>query len=232
MRLVSHGHQRPGYMGAVGRLRQVNLLASSTAPAERLIEVMMGAPVEGGGRWQQENAFKHQVERWGFNQLDSRKVTDYPAHEVIPNPARRRIDRSLRLARVREGLARNELARDDISDKRRQRFERELQDATEQRIELEGLRPTVAKRAPLADTELAGKLVRHDGRYKTVLDTIRIACVNAEADLAGEIAPYLPRPAEAKKVLANLLASPGNIAPTRSAIRVVLAPAGTSTETE
>ncbi|MCG8420814.1 MAG: hypothetical protein MJE77_23070 [Proteobacteria bacterium] len=90
---------------------------------------------------------------------------------------------------MREGLARNELARRELDDPKRERFERELQDAMELRGQLEQLRPSQPRKAPLADTELAGKLVRHDGRYKTVLDTIRICCANAETDLAGEIAP-------------------------------------------
>lgn len=210
--------------------QQVNLLAVSREPVERLIEVMVGAPVSGGGRWRQENAFKHGVERWGMNQLDSRKVQHYDPDTVIPNPARRRLDRALRLARVREGDARSKLARLDADSPRRQRVERDLAEALAEQRELEKLRPTMPTHAPLRETELADKLVKHDSHYKTLLDTIRIGCINAEADLAGELAPHLPRAAEAKKALANLLAAPGNIAVTKSTIRVELQPAGSRAE--
>jgi hypothetical protein len=83
--------------------RQINLIAISDAPAEWLIGVMRG-------RWRQENGFKHGVERWGQNQLDSRKVHSCDPETIIPNPARRRLDRDLRLARVREGEALRRLA--------------------------------------------------------------------------------------------------------------------------
>src|SRR5690606_24452925 len=84
--------------------RQVNVLAVSREPAERLVEILWR-------RWNQENAFKHGVERWGLNQLDGRRVAEYPPGTVVPNPLRRRIDRALRVARVVDAMARRILAR-------------------------------------------------------------------------------------------------------------------------
>ena len=55
-------------------------------------------------------------------------------------------------------------------------------------------------------------------------------CANAEADLAALIAPHLRRPREAKKVVANLLAAPGQVIVTEGAIRVRLAPAANRSE--
>ena len=49
-------------------------------------------------------------QRWGINQLDGRTTEPYDPDAVIPNPARRRLDRNVRIARVTAGLARNELA--------------------------------------------------------------------------------------------------------------------------
>jgi hypothetical protein len=57
-------------------------------------------------RHKQENGFHHGVERWGINQLDGRKVDDYPPDAIIPNPARGRLDRALRLVRAEEWTAR------------------------------------------------------------------------------------------------------------------------------
>jgi hypothetical protein len=213
--------------------QQINLLAISSEPPARLVEIMMGRPVKGpprGGRWQQENGFKHGVERWGMNQLDGRRVEAYPPETIIPNPARRRLDRALRLARICEGDARSQLARLPADNRRRARIEADLDGALLLQRDLHALRPSTPKRAPLEQTELAGKLVQHDGAYKTVLDTIRIACANAESELAAQLAPHLPRPAEAKKTLANLLAAPGSIDVRRDAIHVVLAPAATRPE--
>lgn len=203
--------------------RQVNLLAVSDEDAPWLIGVMRG-------RWAQENGFKHGVERWGLNQLDARKVVAYPPDTIVPNPARRRLDRALRLARAREGEARRALASLPTDHPRRARVEKDLADAIEQQRELEALRPSTPKKAPLANTELADKLVKHASNYKTTLDSIRIACANAEADLAGELAPFLSRPREAKRALRNLLLAPGHIRLGKRTIAVTLLPAGNSNE--
>ena len=84
-----------------------------------------------------------------------------------------------------------------------------MQVVCEQQRQLLALRPSTPTKAALVDTELAGKLVKHASNYKTAIDTIRIACANA--DLAGELAPFLARPAEAKRALRNLLAAPGHV---------------------
>ena len=203
--------------------RQVNLLAVSMLPATRLIAIMRG-------RWRQENGFKHGVERWGINQLDRRKTVPYPPDTIVPNPARRRLDRALRAACIRDGDARRLLAELPDGDRRRERAERDLREALALQAQLLAARPTTPKHAPLGETELAGKLVRHDGRVKTVLDTLRIACANVEGDLANELGTLLPRATEAKKTLANLFAAPGRIRVGLRTIAVDLAPAGTDLE--
>jgi len=183
---------------------QLNLLANSKRTAVELLEVMTG-------RWKQENGFKHGVERWGINQLDGRTVQAFDPDTIIPNPARRRLDRAMRIARVREGDARTALARLDAGDEKCAAVQRDIDDALAEQARLEALRPSTPPRAALRDTELAGTLVHHTIEYKLVLDSIRIACANAESELAALLAPQLPRPAEAKKTLANLFASPGSI---------------------
>lgn len=78
---------------------QFNVLAVSDAPADELIGHILA-------RWsRQENQFKHGVERWGINQLDGRQVEQYPPGASIPNPARRRLERTLRVLRASEGEA-------------------------------------------------------------------------------------------------------------------------------
>ena len=202
---------------------QLNLIANSKRPAVELLEIM-------SGRWRQENGFKHGVERWGINQLDGRQVQAYPPDTIIPNPARRRLDRAIRLARVREGDARVALARLATTDARRVALHEELDAAVAEQAQLEGLRPSTPPRAALKDTELAGTLVHHTVEYKLALDTIRIACANAESELAVMLAPKLPRPREAKKTLANLFAAPGDIRVGKHIVDVCLSPAGTRPE--
>lgn len=212
--------------------KQVNLLAISPAPLEQLVGFLMGEPSldTPSGRWQQENAFKHGTERWGINQLDGRKVEPYPAGTIIPNPARRRNERALKIARADEGRARCALAAANLTDKRRARAEADIADAIQRRVALELARPMIPKHAPIEQTELAGKLVRHPAELKAVVDTMRIVCANVEAELADIIAPALKRPREAKKVIANLFAAPGRVDVTTSEIRVRLSPAANRSE--
>src|SRR5262249_29407058 len=153
----------------------------------------------------------------------------YPSDAIVPNPARRRLDRALRIARVREGDARRELAKLAADDARRAKWLREIDDALAQQSELESLRPATPKHAPLGETELKDKLVKHPDEYKIVIDTIRIACANAESELACMLAQHLNRPNEAKRALANVFAAPGAVHAREKTITVALQPPGTKT---
>jgi hypothetical protein len=214
--------------------KQMNVVAISTASAEQLVAILLGDPSipRPSGRWQQENAFHHGDARWGINQLDDRVVEPYPPDTVIPNPARRKLDRSLRLARVAEGDARRKLActTPALGELRRAAVEQDLAAALALQHELEALRPQTPTHAPIEETTLAGKLVRHTGQLKRIIDVIRIVCANAESELAALIAPYMKRPREAKKVIANILAAPGRVTVTDQTIHVRLAPAANRSE--
>ena len=214
--------------------KQINLVAISTAPAEQLVAILLGAaaPKIPSGRWQQENAFHHGNTRWGINQLDDRTVEPYPPGTIIPNPARRRLDRSLRLARVAEGDARRKLASTQpaLGELRRAAVIQDLAEAMELQRDLEALRPETPTHAPVEETVLAGKLVRHTAQLKIIGDVIRVVCANVESDLAALLASHLDRPREAKKVLANIFAAPGRVSVTKQAIHIRLAPAANPAE--
>jgi hypothetical protein len=234
-RLMNLGRKR----GRVRRIslrtadgNQINVLAASSLSANELVGILLGreAKDDPSGRWLQENGFKHGVERWGTNQLDGRKVELVPPGTIIPNPRRRRIERALTIARADEGRARCALAALTSDDARRERVEADLADAIHRRVHLELMRPLVPTHAPVEDTELAGKLVRHTGQLKAVVDTIRIVGANIESDLAEMIAPHLRRSREAKKVIANLFTAPGRVDVSSREIRVRLAPAANRSE--
>ncbi|MFQ5464057.1 MAG: putative transposase [Phycisphaerae bacterium] len=195
--------------------RQINLLAVSKEPAWRLIEIITG-------RWVQENGFKHGKERWGLNQLDRRKTVDYAPGTIIPNPARRRLEFSFKLADAREGKLRNKLAALKAGSPNRAELKADLEQCVALKTEIKAQRPSVPTHIPLEDSELAGELTYHDPHYKTVIDTIRIACANAESELALNLADHLRKPLEAKKVLANIFESPGDIRVNEKSITIAL----------
>ena len=207
------------FTDAGGKSRQINLLAIGKHDAKVLIEVMRG-------RWSQENAFKHGSIRWGINQLDGRTTEPYSEEAIIPNPARRRLDRALRAARLSEGKARRELKKVSADSPKRKRIQRDLAESLATQRELEAQRPLTPTHAPLKDTDLSGILRRHPDEYKVAVDAIRTACANAESELAIHLGCHMKRPAEAKKLLANLLSAPGRVHVTAHRIDVKLDAAG------
>jgi hypothetical protein len=204
--------------------QQVNLLAVSELPAEALIRGHLA-------RWGlQENQLKHGVERWGINHLDGRRVEEYPPDALVPNPARRRLDRMLKLSHTAEGEAWRNFMRAGPDDPDRAQYERDARAAMERQRELMALRASVPSVAPVSATPLAGKLRRHELGYKNVLDTLRTSLANLESDFAILLAKRLDRPREAKKLLATLFAAPGTIHIGSRAVTVRLMPAATDAE--
>jgi hypothetical protein len=204
--------------------QQVNLLAVSKLPADALIRGHLA-------RWGlQENQLKHGVERWGINHLDGRRVEEYPPDALVPNPARRRLDRMLKLSHTAEGEAWRKLVRAAPEDPARVQYERDARAAMERQKEIMSLRATVPAVAPVSATPLAGKLRRHELGYKNVLDTLRTALANLESDFAVLLAKRMDRPREAKKLLAALFAAPGTVHVGARAVTVRLMPAATDAE--
>ena len=206
--------------------QQVNLLAVSELSAETLIRSQLA-------RWgRQENQLKYGVERWGINHLDGRRVEDYPPDALIPNPARRRLDRLLHLSHTAEGEAWRRWVRAPEDDPEREYAKEDADRAMERQQDLIAQRATVPKVAKVSETPLAGKLKRHELGYKNVLDTLRIALANLESDLAVMLAPLLDRPREVKKLLATLFTAPGTVRVSSRAVTVRLAPAASDSERE
>ena len=111
-------------------------------------------------------------------------MEEYPPDALVPNPARRRLDRMLKLSHTAEGEAWRNFVRADPDDPARAQYERDARAAMERQRELMALRATVPAIAPVSATPLAGKLRRHELGYKNVLDTLRTALANLESDFA------------------------------------------------
>lgn len=201
---------------------QLNLLAHSTASAETLITIM-------AARWNQENAFKHGVERWGLNQLDGRTFKPFDADFVIPSPDRRRLNAQLLALREAEGQLHRKLLRASRPEQRVALKEELARNLEEQRA-LEEKRPDFPTHCTVEDAGIYGELMRQQDEYKAVIDTIRTACINAEADLAKQLVPGMARPREAKRLLRNLFSASGDLRVTANTIEVILDVAGNKNE--
>ena len=202
---------------------QINVLTSSPEDAAWLVRTLFA-------RWTQENAFKYGKERWGFDQLDTRQVVPYPQGTVIPNPYRANLERSRDRAAEREGKLRCRLARLASSAPERTELKATLAEVTE----VAALIKTALRRTPrhiaIEQTDLNGKLVHHQREYKLLVDTLRIAGMNAEDQLARMLRPHLSTEPEAKRVVQNLFRAAGNIQVNHSHITVTLDPSANRAE--
>jgi hypothetical protein len=214
--------------GRVRRLRvltpngkQISVLAKSEEDGEWLIRTMFS-------RWWQENGLKHGVERWGANQLDGRKVEPYEPDTVIFNPEKRRLKRKIDKLRENEGKVRRKLARVK-NDSRRAALEAELAKTLKGEARHEARYARLSDHLPVKEAGTKD-LVHHCDEYKMLIDTLRIAGSNAEAQLARWLAPHMNRPREAKRAVQNLFNASGNISVRQDVILVSLDPAGTANE--
>ncbi|MBI5549783.1 MAG: hypothetical protein HY901_38340 [Deltaproteobacteria bacterium] len=202
---------------------QLNLLTSSDEDAAWLAQILFA-------RWRQENAFKFGGERWGFDQLDSRQVEPYPAGTLIPNPYRRNLERSRDDLAEREGKLRCQIARLKAGDQKRLQLKAKLADVLETKADVMKALYNATEKIFIERTHLAETLVHHRREYKILVDTVRIGCATAEDRLARMLAEHLPRFAEAKRVIQNMLKAPGNVCVTPDKIAISLDPSGNRSE--
>lgn len=202
---------------------QLNLLTSSNEDAAWLAQTLFA-------RWRQENAFKFGGDRWGFDQLDSRQVEPYAPGTLIPNPYRRSLMKSRDDAIEKEGKLRCQIARLKAGDPERAQLKARLADVLETKALVTKALYSATEQIFIEKTHLAGRLVHHRREYKLLVDTVRIGCANAEDRLARMLADHLPRPAEAKRVIQNMLKAPGNVSVTQDKITVSLDPSGNRSE--
>jgi hypothetical protein len=229
--MVQEGRMNLGAQrGRVRRIRilmpddvQMNVVASSRQSAKWLCQTLFT-------RWRQENAFKHGVERWGINQLDGRQVEDVPPGTIVTNPRRTNLDQLLRGAKEREKTLRLQLQQLYPGHPDRSKLKRALTDNTGSQLDLVKARRKTPKKVPIEQTELHGELKQHTREYKLLIDTLRCAAQNAEAELAAGLSPNLTKPAEAKRLLQNVFAAPGGIRVSKDAITVSLDPAANRPE--
>jgi hypothetical protein len=229
--MVQEGRMNLGAQrGRVRRIRilmpddvQMNVVASSKQSAKWLCQTLFT-------RWRQENAFKHGVERWGVNQLDGRQVEDVPAGTMVTNPRRTTLEKALREAKEREKKLRLQLQQMYPGHPVRRELKSALKANRAGQRDLVKARRETPKKVPIEQTVLQGELKQHKGEYKLLIDTLRCVAQNAEAELAAVLAPNLPVPGEAKRLLQNVFSAPGDIRVSGDAITVCLDPAANRPE--
>ena len=175
-------------------------------------------------RWNQENFFRYMRAHYGLDALDTYATTDDDMGRMVPNPARRRADRTL--AEARRSLAQAEASRGKASLAGRPpnaEITRTFADAHAQIEELAQAARAISARVPLGEARPGS--VRLTPERKRIHDAIRMATYNAESALARLVGPHYARADdEARTLLREAFSMPADLQVAGSELHVRLDP--------
>lgn len=175
-------------------------------------------------RWSQENFFRYMRAHYGLDALDSYATTDDDPARIVPNPARRDADRTLRDARRQ--LAECEAAEGQASLNGRRPTPELLDAFAAARAEIDRLARTakaIPAKAPLG--QVRPDAVRITPERKRIHDAIRMATYNAESALARLLTPHYARADdEARSLLREAFRTPADLQVIGDELHVRLSP--------
>jgi hypothetical protein len=199
-RLCDNGHQ-----SAILTTRQ-------DLPAEEIADRMFA-------RWRQENFFKYMQTEFNIDRLSTYATEQADPDRIVPNPARSKLEKSLKAKKAQLGRAHirhAEQQRDGTSAAKQakgtetiERLEREC-DQLGERIK------AMEKRVPLKTILDADNIVQHETERKTITQLIKVVAYRSESCLASIVEPFFARhDDEARAFLKAVFRLPGDIIPDR-----------------
>ena len=208
---------------------QTPILTSLTELSSARIACLMFA------RWRQENFFKYSRQHQGLDQLLGYAWAEADGAQLVPNPARKQLERELQTRR--QELARREQALGQaLLDEppwgrtahglkiaqggavgQLRALEREIEALLDRRAELPSHVP-LAEAGPRAVLRL---------EQKAIIDRVKIAAYNAEEWLLDLLVRHYPNPHDVRALLRSFAELPGEIHATASGVLVTLEPPDT-----
>lgn len=165
-------------------------------------------------RWGQENFFKYMREEYALDALLEHGAEDEDPERDLPNPARGRLDRALRAAKVQLGRS---------LSKHRAGTHPDVEAADARVAELTAQRAALPQRVTVGN--LAVATVRLPARLKRLSDAMKMVAWHIETGLARAIVPHYRRSAEEGRTLVvSALHCRGDLEVTADELRVKLAP--------
>jgi prepilin-type processing-associated H-X9-DG protein len=165
-------------------------------------------------RWRQENFFRYMRAHYGLDALDAYETVSDDPQRMVPNPARREADRTVREARAVITAAEAEEGRAS-TDGRRDRSRAAEIDAAfaaarAEIAEREATARAIPAKVPLGDVH--ADAARLDPERKRIHDAIRLATYNAETALARLLVPHYRRADdEARSLLREVFTAPADL---------------------
>jgi len=187
-------------------------------------------------RWRQENFFKYMRQEYAIDALVEYGTEADDATRLVPNPARKAVEKDLRkakaeVARLEASLGAAAMDNQESLHPTMRGFK--IATGTEIGIPLRQARELVARlveqRAALPERVPVGSVktdvVRLKARRKRLSDGLKMLAYQAESDLAAQIAPFYARSLdEGRRLVLAALQSAADIEVADGELRVILAP--------
>src|SRR5713226_6752580 len=186
-------------------------------------------------RWRQENFFKYLRQEYLIDALVDYQVEPDDPTRLVPNPARKALDKELRLARAsftklqeRFGVMALDYVDRDMPQAKFQKTEKKLRSDMEKvtaRIhKLEKRRASLPTHLPLVKARKGQEPVKLSTERKHLTNILKMVAFQIESDLVEMIRPHYKRAEdEGRTLVQTILQDAADIEPAEGALRITLA---------
>jgi DNA-binding CsgD family transcriptional regulator len=188
-------------------------------------------------RWRQENFFKYMRQEFLIDALADYQVEPDDPTRLVPNPARKAVEKELRAART--GFAklqeeygstaldylegRTATMREFTSDEKR--IHREIKEAANRIAALVSRLKSLPKHIPLAQSKQGQEVVKLSTERKHLTNVLKMVAYQIESDLVERLRPHYARvDDEGRTLIQTVLQNAAALEPAENELRITLAP--------
>jgi len=187
-------------------------------------------------RWRQENFFKYLRQEYLIDALVDYQVEPDDPTRLVPNPARKALDKELRLARAsftklqeRFGVMALDYVDRDMPQTNFQKTEKKLRTDMEKvtaRVQkLETRRASLPTHLPLIEARKGQEVVKLSTERKHLTNILKMVAFQIESDLVEMIRPHYKRTEdEGRTLVQTILQDAADIEPGEGELRITLVP--------
>jgi hypothetical protein len=188
-------------------------------------------------RWRQENFLKCMRQEFLIDALADYEVEPDDPARLIPNPARKEMDKQLRAARTAFAKLQQEYgftALDYLKGRTAtmrqftsegKRIHQEIRDAADRIAVLAARRKSLPKHIPLTESEQDQQFVKLSTERKHLTNVLKMVAHQIESDLLERLRPYYARvDDEGRTLIQTALQNAASIQPGKDELRIIFAP--------
>lgn len=188
-------------------------------------------------RWRQENFFKYMHQEFMIDALVDYQVEPDDLTRLVPNPARKAVEKELRAARAAFAKLQEEYgstALDYIEGRtatmheytsEEKRIHQEIEKTDNRISAIATRRKSLPKHIPLAESKHGQEFVKLSTERKHLTNVLKMVAYQIESDLVERFRPYYARiDDEGRTLIQTALQSAAAIEPSENELRITLAP--------